>query len=126
MDPLATAAEIAAILQVAEAVPALQQAHTSRKERRAAYLEYQRQAYGLMTGISHLSVLAQVKTTSWQTTVVAAIPLISPFAETILPDKLSDNKCIKMLQETLRQVAEYAKATSPVTPPIIATVHEGG
>ena len=126
VDPLATAAEIATLLQVAETVPQLQQRHTSQRERQEAYLEYQRQVYKVMAGINHLSVLAQVKTTSWQATAVAAIPMISPFVDLVLPDEPSKSAFVRSIHEVLRHTASLTKALSPITPPVLATVHQGG
>lgn len=126
MDTLATAAEIATILQAAEAVPHLPKRRVSRKERQEAYFEYQREVHQLMTGINHLSFLAGVKTTAWQTSGVAVIPMLSPFVDFMLPDEPSSRAAARRVQENLRFLASIARAMSPTVGPILATVHEGG
>lgn len=124
MDALATAAEIAAILQAAEAVPTVQRRRASRKERQEAYLAYQRQAYRLMTGVNHLSVLVQADKTSWNTMAVAAIPMVGPFVDYVLPEKPSKNRLIREGQEVLQNAATLAKAATPIVPPTLAAVQD--
>jgi hypothetical protein len=84
MDPVATAAEIAAILQAAEAVPSVGHRRTSRAERTEAYLAYQHEVYRLMAGVNHLAFLAQVKTVSWRTTGMVLIPMIGPLSLSVI------------------------------------------
>lgn len=125
MDPLATAAEIAAVLQAAEAVPSLQRRPASRRERQEAYLAYQREAYRLMAGVSHLSVLAQVKITPWQRSVIAAIPMVDPFIEILLPEEPSKRAFVRNIQESLRSISSLTSAISPTVGPILATANAG-
>jgi hypothetical protein len=89
MDPLATAAEIVAILQTAETVPSVGHRRASRAERLEAYLAYQRETYKFMAGVNHLSFLGQLKTFTWRTTGTVWIPMIGPFVDFVLPDDLS-------------------------------------
>lgn len=125
MDPLATAAEIAAVLQAAEAVPSLQRRPASRRERKEAYLAYQREAYRLMAGVSHLSVLSQVKTTPWQRGAIAAIPMVDPFIEILLPKEPSKRAFLRNLQGSVRNIASLTRAISPAVGPVLATANAG-
>ncbi|HYW46000.1 MAG TPA: hypothetical protein VE959_24260 [Bryobacteraceae bacterium] len=125
MDPLAAAAEIAAILQAAEAVPNLQRQPASHKERQEVYLSYQREAYRLMAGVSHLSILAQVKFAPARKTAIAAIPIAGPIIDVVLPKELSSHAFVRELQLFLRNVARLTKALSPLTGPILATANAG-
>jgi hypothetical protein len=125
MDPLATAAEIAAVLQAAEAVPSLQRRPASRRERQEAYFAYQREAYRLMAGVSHLSVLAQVKITPWQRSVIAAIPMVDPFIELLLPEQPSKRAFVRNMQESLGSISSLTNAISPAVGPILASANAG-
>jgi len=113
MDPLTMAAEIANILQAAQTAQLVQRQRASRGERQEAYLAYQREAYRLMAGVSHLSLLAQVKTTSWRTMGVAAVPMIGPFVELVIPPEPSRNPLIRLAQEFLRNAASLTKEMNP-------------
>jgi hypothetical protein len=126
VDLLATASEIAALLQVAEAVPQLPQRHASQKERREAYLEHQRQAYKLMATISHLSFLGQVETDtySWRTTAFTVFPGISPCVDFALSDEGMKGAFVRSIFESLRGAAGVAKAMSQ-NAPIYAAVVQG-
>jgi hypothetical protein len=79
-----------------------------------------------MTRINHLSFLAGVKTTAWQTSGVAVIPMLSPFIDLVLPDEPSSRAAVRRVQENLQGMASIARAMSPTVGPILATVHEGG
>ena len=123
MDPLAAAAEIAAVLQAAETVPAIQRRRVPRKERQETYLAYQHEAYRLMAGVSHLSILAQMRAISWRTMGVAAIPMIGPFADTVLPSESSKNPFIRLAQELLRNAASLTKEMSPSAGEALASTY---
>lgn len=90
-----------------------------RKERREVYLQYQRQVHKLMTDITHLSIIAQLKTTAWQTSAVVAIPMIGSVIDFALEDRQRNNT----LTLALREIVILARATRPMVPPIVAAVH---
>jgi hypothetical protein len=123
MDPLAMAAEIAAILQAAQALPSAGGRRASRAERMEAYLAYQHEAYRLMAGVNHLSFLAQVKTVSWRTTVAAVVPMIGPFAEFALPTEPSRRPFIRSLQEMMKNITFLTNASSPSALSVLAAAY---
>jgi hypothetical protein len=124
MDPFTMAAEIGAILQAAESIPSLERRRASRKERREAYLAYQHETYRLMAGINHLSFLAQVETSSWQTVGAAVIPMTGPFIELLLLEKPSKSYFLRTLQEMAKVIAEITEAASPGAWQVVASAHK--
>ncbi len=121
-DVISTTAGLATILATAETAPSVQRRRASRSERREAYLTFQRAVYRQMAGVSHLSVIAQIKTTSWRTNAVAAIPLVGPFMDYVLPTELSERPIVRQTQEILKTAGIFSKAASPAAGLTLAAV----
>jgi hypothetical protein len=122
MDALAVAAEVAGVLQAAESVPSIQRHRSSRKERREAYLDHQREVYRVMALANHISTLIQVDTVAWQTVALAAIPMVEPFVD-LLTAKPSNNVLIKWTKELARSIVPLAKAVTPNAEAAVASTY---
>jgi hypothetical protein len=114
IDPFTMPAEIVGILSATGTLPSVQHRRGSRRERRDAYLAYQREAYRFMTGINHLSFLAQIKTITWREKGCAIVTMVPSFVEFVLPAEPSINPAILNVQDMARGLATLAKAASPL------------
>jgi hypothetical protein len=120
MDLLAMAAEIAAVLQVAETVPTGRRRRASAKERQRAYLEYQHEVFKLMAAVTHLSVLGQIQTTTWHSIAIRLIPMIGPLTRSVVPTE-SSNNIEQKTYEIMHMIADVTEAAAPSASQIIAS-----